>query len=64
MYTTTTHLLRDHHEHHSSSKFLDNLLFDTMNFVLMFFHQIISFPQLLLADIAVLTGMNLLYVVC
>ena len=61
---TTIHLLlRDHHEHHSSSKLLDNSLFDTVNFVLMFLHQIISFPELLITDIAVLTGMNLLYVV-
>ena len=62
---TTIHLLlRDHHEHHSTSKLLDDFLFDTVSFVLMFLHQIISFPELLLTDIAVLTGMDLLYVVC
>ena len=60
--TTTIILLRDHHEHHSSSKFLDDFSFDTVNFVLMLLHNIISFPELLIADIAVLTGMDLLYV--
>ena len=61
--TTTIILLRDHHEHHSSPKFLDNFFFYTVNFVLMLLQQIISFPELLMADIAVLTGVDLLYVV-
>ena len=38
-------------------------MFDAVSFFLMFLHQIITFPHLLIADIAVLTGMDLLYVV-